>query len=293
MDSTSSSSAQGAALFVSPAGRTRAPCRTQSANVCMRSRVSVKQVAQISGRLVGGVSVSSMAALLRVAIIQPARTMRPASGDPYNRHDSPARSGRALGRGEQDSWRRARDVSFSDTRIRSSVAPGETVRHGELAVSELRRDDRSTDPWDNNPDGPGDKERIRSTPRSPGPTRGSRQATYTGSYITVPATAALDAVESLTLQAWIYPTTPGFGREQGILGRWSSDGKGYCSAPDEQGHLTFRVGGAGAARQVRTAFPLRQGQWVSERRYSRLHRDCAIVERPRQALAPRRRARAR
>ena len=69
---------------------------------------------------------------------------------------------------------------------------------------------------DENPAGPGFKEeRVESA--MDGPKHGRSQVARMGSYIFVPDHPSLAQLTSLTLQAWIWPTTPLSGEPQGLL----------------------------------------------------------------------------
>jgi len=112
---------------------------------------------------------------------------------------------------------------------------------------------------DNNPDGPGLKtEAIDAAVNQKYP--GRRQETHTGSYLRVDDPP--DVGHGLTLQAWIWPTTPADGRIQGVITHWSPDQGGWGLFIDGDGHLSLKVKGvAGEEGELRTERPLRSRQW--------------------------------
>jgi len=91
---------------------------------------------------------------------------------------------------------------------------------------------------------------------------GRTQPIAAGSYAMVPQAPAIDALESFTLQAWVFPTTPGKG-EQGILTCWREEaGKGFALMLDESGAAALRVGdGSGAPSTLSTGQPLAERRW--------------------------------
>src|SRR5437868_56257 len=104
---------------------------------------------------------------------------------------------------------------------RFSVAPGEQIHFMvstdrptyDVAIVHLIHADE-------NPAGPGFKEQVVETPVN-GQFTGRKQTAYTGSFVLVADNPALGGLSSLTLQAWIYPTTPQKGAPQGLITRWS------------------------------------------------------------------------
>lgn len=100
-----------------------------------------------------------------------------------------------------------------------SVAPGEKLAFKvstdlaryEVAVVRLIHGDE-------NPAGPGYKEEVVPTPID-GAYPGRRQEIHCGSWLTVPDRPALRGLNSLTLQAWIFPTGTGRGERQGLISK--------------------------------------------------------------------------
>src|SRR5713101_6015318 len=60
---------------------------------------------------------------------------------------------------------------------------------------------------DNNPAGPGYREEAQPSVVD-GTYPGHRQAIAAGSYVRVPSSGSLDVTNGLTVQAWVWPTTP-------------------------------------------------------------------------------------
>ncbi len=151
-------------------------------------------------------------------------------------------------------------LSYSD---RLSVAPGETIR---FMVSCEGADKYEADivrliHGDTNPDGPGFKEELIET-RVSGSYPGRKQVTYSGSYVLVPDHPLLSEVESLSLQAMIWPTTPNKG-VQGLLTKWSAtENAGYGLFIDENGCVALWLGdGKGRIEKLTTGKPLLAKCW--------------------------------
>jgi N,N-dimethylformamidase len=91
---------------------------------------------------------------------------------------------------------------------------------------------------------------------------GRQQPIDAGSYAVVPNSPKLAALESFTVQAWIWPTTPLKG-EQGLITRWDDDpALGFALLIDDTGALALRVGdGGGNTTEVSTGEPLAMRRW--------------------------------
>ena len=113
---------------------------------------------------------------------------------------------------------------------------------------------------DDSPDGPGYKERAIDTPAN-GDYPGRRQPIHAGSHVVVPASPALEAT-AFTLQALVWPTTPGR-RAQTLLSRWSDESRaGFALGLDDRGTLTLTLGdGTGKVENVSTGAPLLERCW--------------------------------
>ena len=114
---------------------------------------------------------------------------------------------------------------------------------------------------DENPEGPGYKEALIKTPVS-GRYRGRKQAINAGSYAIVPASPVLERLESFTVQAMIWPTTPHRG-EQALIGKWSERGKrGFELIIDADGAVALRLGGGPDRTEIVSAGkPLTEREW--------------------------------
>ena len=122
---------------------------------------------------------------------------------------------------------------------------------------------------DTNPEGPGFKEKELKADCN-GRLRGRQQRIHGGSYVVVPADRRMDCA-SFTLQAFIFPTTPGPGPHgychdkgmQGIVTKWDAAKKsGYGLFVDEAGCLTVMIGGGrGKLTTVSSGKPLRRKVW--------------------------------
>ena len=153
-----------------------------------------------------------------------------------------------------------RIVGYAD---QISVAPGETINFKVAAdgVPRYHADIVRLISCDHHPDGSGTREEIIDTAVS-GDYDGRWQETYAGSFAVIDNRAPFDALESFTLQAMIWPTTPTKGRQM-ILGKWSEvDQTGYDLFIDDHGALALMIGdGPGAARVVSTGLALSERIW--------------------------------
>ena len=112
---------------------------------------------------------------------------------------------------------------------------------------------------DENPAGPGFKEEVIDNPANK-QYAGRKQITHAGSFVLV---EHMPQLESFTLQAWIYPTTPGKGQVQGIITQWSQEAAtGYALVIGENGDLNFWLGrGNGQVERISTGKALRAREW--------------------------------
>ncbi|MSR13442.1 MAG: N,N-dimethylformamidase [Gammaproteobacteria bacterium] len=152
---------------------------------------------------------------------------------------------------------------------RCSVRPGEEVTfhvHSEFDEP-YQADIVRLIHGDTNPEGPGFKEKlVRSATNRR--YRGQHQAVYAGSYVMVPHDARLD-VQSFTLCAYVYPTTPLVDTEgvavgaQAIISKFNtSTGVGYGLFINESGELALRIGrGRGKVEEYATRKPLFRKVW--------------------------------
>jgi len=144
-----------------------------------------------------------------------------------------------------------------------SAAPGDTVRftvscHGARSYEvELVRLV--------NPDAGPDATPFRTEPVAApanGRHAGRVQALHAGSYGIVEASPQFAGLPSFTLQVFVWPTTPGRGR-QALLGTWSEpQGAGLGLGLDDDGALSLRIGdGRGAVEEIASGVPLLPRRW--------------------------------
>src|SRR5262249_10620283 len=88
---------------------------------------------------------------------------------------------------------------------------------------------------------------------------GRRQRINAGSYVVVPPSPQLESVTSFTLQALIWPTTPGRG-PQILLARYAENA-GYALMIDEKGALALRLGDGDQSQLFSTGAPLDARAW--------------------------------
>ena len=143
------------------------------------------------------------------------------------------------------------------------VAPGETVRFmvSCYAPGPYRADIVRLVCGDDSERGAGFEELEVETPVG-GEYAGREQPIHPGSYAVVPRGPALDALESLSVGALIWPTTPRKGR-QVLLSSWSeTDGAGFELAIDAEGAPALRLGdGAGQVEELSSGAPLAGRRW--------------------------------
>lgn len=146
---------------------------------------------------------------------------------------------------------------------RLEARPGDTIRFmvSSLAETDYRADIVRLICGDANPKGPGFKETLIETSVN-GSYRGRHQPIDAGSYLLVPDCPALRALDSFSVQAAIWPTTPLKG-PQGLIGWWSeSESSGFALSIDEQGALSLEVGsGRRQVARISAGQPLRSRQW--------------------------------
>ena len=152
-----------------------------------------------------------------------------------------------------------RITGYSD---KYSLCPGEQVRfyvnaeQGESYEMQMVRLIHG----DTNPDGPGYKEEEINAPCN-GTYPGQHQRIHGGSYIIIPQDERQN-LESFTLQAYIYPTTPDKGR-QGILTKWVEDSeRGYGLFIDDDACLCVQIGdGNGLVMKLSSGKKLMRKVW--------------------------------
>ncbi len=156
-------------------------------------------------------------------------------------------------------WESLSLTGYSD---RLSVQQGETIR---FMVStrepEYRADIVRLIHGDPHPNGPGFKEELILTPVN-GRYPGRRQELRPGSYVEVADEALLQPPGSLTLQAWVNPTTLQDG-DQAIVAKWSAgEDAGYGLFVGSEGGLSFWIGNeAQGVRRVTSGTPMQAARW--------------------------------
>lgn len=146
---------------------------------------------------------------------------------------------------------------------RLSVCPGETVRFmvSSNCTGSVEAEIVRTICGDLNPNGPGFKEEVVQTTAT-GSYPVSEQPCRSGSFVQTPVSPALAALESFSIQAVIWPTTPDKGR-QGLLTHWDARyGRGFGLVIDDDATLALILGdGAGQEVVVSSGVPLRARVW--------------------------------
>jgi N,N-dimethylformamidase len=90
---------------------------------------------------------------------------------------------------------------------------------------------------------------------------GRRQAIHPGSFGVIEAHPAIGGLASFTLQAYVWPTTPGR-RRQALLGTWSEHARqGFGLGLDARGALEVRVGDGREVALLSTQQPLLARRW--------------------------------
>jgi N,N-dimethylformamidase len=144
---------------------------------------------------------------------------------------------------------------------RLSVPRGSTIQF--MVSTELGRYDVDVVrlvQGDNRPEGPGFSEEVVPTEVS-GTLPGRIQRINPGSYARVLDSPLLGLADGLTIQAWVYPTTPKKG-VQGLLtkGNYPS-GPGYGLVLDEEGGLALWLAGSEGSIYARTGRSIHSNQW--------------------------------
>ncbi|MEQ8493603.1 MAG: LamG-like jellyroll fold domain-containing protein [Gammaproteobacteria bacterium] len=146
---------------------------------------------------------------------------------------------------------------------RISVAPGETINFMvNCEAKTFKADIVRLICGDMNPDGPGYQERVVRTPAS-GTYKGRPQVIHAGSFVDVPVAGALDGLDSFTVQAFIWPTTPDKG-EQTLVAHWderANRGFALSLATDNGGLALSLGGGRGRTHTVTTGKSVLAHEW--------------------------------
>ena len=152
-------------------------------------------------------------------------------------------------------------TGYSD---RISAVPGETIRFmvNSEAGKRYRTDIVRGICGDENPDGPGYREKVVNTAVN-GTYKSRKQVIHAGSFVEIGASDILDELESFTMQAFIWPTTPEFGT-QAIISKWRDRDKAGAALiiTKENGSLALCLGnGKGKIQTIKTGKPLIAKEW--------------------------------
>jgi len=151
-------------------------------------------------------------------------------------------------------------VGYAD---RHSVRPGERLKimvSCEAGAKRFRAQLARLICGDDSPIGPGYKEQPIANAAN-GDYPGRRQTIEVGSSVVVPPSPHFDALRSFSLQAFVWPTLPGRGR-QTILSLWSEPGRtGLALAMDDDGGLALRLGDGTHEEIVRVGAPMIGREW--------------------------------
>ena len=143
-----------------------------------------------------------------------------------------------------------------------SAAPGERVRFMVSCIGAARYDAeivRLINPQAGPHATPFRTERIECPANRSYP--GRRQAIHVGSFGVVEAHPALASAASFTLQAYVWPTTPGRSR-QALLGTWSeTERRGFGLGLDARGAPELRIGDGAEVAALSTDRPLLARRW--------------------------------
>ncbi|MDQ6675060.1 MAG: LamG domain-containing protein [Chloroflexota bacterium] len=148
---------------------------------------------------------------------------------------------------------------------RFSAAPGESIRFMvSCEAPSFRAQLVRLIHGDANPAGPGYKEEpvASSIDRT---IAGRRQTIAAGSYVRVPLETPLDLSAGLSVQAWIWPTTPAKPGGQGLVSvaRVPGTPGGFVLGLDRTGRLELELGlGSQAARVTHAGGPLPASRWT-------------------------------
>lgn len=114
---------------------------------------------------------------------------------------------------------------------------------------------------DENPQGPG----YKATPVEMGLSKsylGRHQEIHAGSYIVIESNRTIEQIESCTVQAFVFPTTPKRGK-QGLITKWChSKQTGFALFVDKDGCTVFKIGDEGGNNcEVSTGTSLVSHEW--------------------------------
>ena len=92
---------------------------------------------------------------------------------------------------------------------------------------------------------------------------GRRQTIAAGSYVRVPLDTPPELAAGLTIQAWVWPTTPDKPGGQGLVACQSAESRGFVFGLDDSGRLQLELGlGSDVVRVTHSAEPLPRWRWA-------------------------------
>ena len=165
---------------------------------------------------------------------------------------------------------------------RVSAAPGETINFMvNCEAKTFKADFVQLICGDMNPDGPGYRERVVRTPAN-GTYKGRRQVIHAGSFAEIPGGTALGKLESFTLQAFIWPTTPDKGEQTCRLVVGEPPGGVALAIAAAGGGLQLTLGGGRGkveTFQTNRAFLAREWYFVAAS-YDAATRTVTLIQEP-------------
>ena len=144
-----------------------------------------------------------------------------------------------------------------------SVAPGETVRFMVSEEGDAKQYNARLMRLysaDDNPAGPGLIEEEVPTPFN-GQYPARRQLVHPGSCVEFKPEHWARDLSSFTVQAYLWPTTPGRRGVQTVLAHWDGH-QGFCVELDQTGALTLVITRGSQSWRASTGVPLRSREWV-------------------------------
>jgi N,N-dimethylformamidase len=141
------------------------------------------------------------------------------------------------------------------------VAPGETIKFMvNCELDSYEADIVHIRCGDTNPEGPGVREEVIDTPVT-GRYPGRPQRIHAGSFGVVPNAPALEGLESFSVAAMIFPTTPQKG-EQSVVAKWSeADRAGFRLMIDNGAAATLVLGDGERTAIVSSGRPMLAAEW--------------------------------
>lgn len=146
---------------------------------------------------------------------------------------------------------------------KTSVAPDETINFMvNCNAKEFKADFVKLICGDMNPDGPGYQEKVIRT-KAAGTYPGRKQKIYAGSFVQIEDNEKFNQIESCTLKAFIWPTTPNKGH-QTIISNWSEkdqNGMSLDISPNNKGLMLTIGSGSNKVQCVVSGKPFLEREW--------------------------------